>query len=89
MVNAARAGQPSPTDEQHIWRMCKAFNCLPSQLTNEDAYYIERMMIYENVYLAIKRRREAFGEGIHELPDYVNDVLDMLDEMGIKYDGIS
>ena len=89
MVNAAKAGKPPPTDEQYIMLLCQKFNCLPSQIQDEDGPLLNRMMIYESIYSAVKKRKEATGEKIHELPEGVNKVLDMLDEMGIKYDGLS
>ena len=89
MVEAARNGKPPPTDEQKILQMCLMLNCLPSQLENEDAFFLEHAMTYRSVYSAIKWRRNADGDLIHDAPEYVNDVLDMLDEMEIKYDGLT
>ena len=89
MVEAAKHGNPPPTDEQLIMILCQTFNCLPSQLKNEDMAFLERMILFTNVYNAVKQRRAAKGDDIHDLPEGVRKVLAMLDKMEINYSGLS
>ena len=50
---------------------------------------IDNMINDITIHRAVKKRRESSGNAIHDLPAHVHSVLDMLDEMGIGYDGIS
>lgn len=89
MVEAAKQGKPPPNDEYKIMLLCQMFNCLPSQLENEDAHFLDRMILFTNTYNAVRQRRQAIGEEIHKLPEGVSKVLAMLDDMGINYSGLT
>ena len=89
MVEAAKMGKPPPTDEYRVYMLCQLFNCTPSQMLKEDGIMIDNMINDITIHRAVKKRRESSGDAIHDLPDHVHSVLDMLDEMDIRYDGLS
>ena len=89
MVDAAHNGQsPPPIFEMSLMGLCKQFNCTPSDILEEDADMITKMMVFDNTYNAISKTRQAKGEQIHNLPPQYGRIIKELMEAGIYKGGL-
>ena len=89
MADAAHNGQaPPPIFELSLMGLCKTFNCTPSQILDEDADMISKMMTFDNVYNAIKTARSAEGKALHNIPEGYKRIIKNLMEAGIYKGGL-
>lgn len=68
--------------------LCTTFHCTPSQILNEDAALLSRMMLFSNAYNAVDRVRNMKGKQIHEMDSGTAKMLDALRKAGVYQGGL-
>lgn len=74
-----------------MWLMslCTTFHCTPSQILNEDAALLSRMMMFSNAYSAVDRVRNLKGKEIHGLDSGTAKIIDALMKAGVYQGGLN
>jgi hypothetical protein len=90
VADAAHNGKgPPPIFEMSLMGLCKQFQCTPSEILEEDADMIIKMMVFENTYNAISKARRAKGDEIHKLPPAYGRIIEELMESGVYKGGLN
>ena len=88
MVEAAKAGKPSPMIESYILSLCRVFHCLPSQIMDEDIVLIDNAITFASAHGVVTRLLQAKGEAIHDLSPSDATTIAELEKMGINPWGV-
>lgn len=69
--------------------LCTTFHCTPSQILNEDAALVSRMLMFSNAYSAVERVRSLKGKEIHGLDAGTSQIIDALRKAGVYQGGLN
>lgn len=69
--------------------LCTTFHCTPSQMLDEDAALVSRMLMFSNAYGAVERVRNLKGKDIHGLDAGTARIIEALREAGVYQGGLN